>query len=160
MAPSGFWNFAVAGYGRDGVSSACLALQESTGADVNVVLFCVWLASGGQSLSPILGEVLAISRRWQAVIAPLRQARRELKALQDENAARTLRDRVKAAELDAERCECEALAGLAAVPDATRSHCRAEALENLRVYFSAMNFAIDPLGDGDILRIVDTLCAA
>jgi hypothetical protein len=37
---------------------------------------------------------------------------------------------------------------------------RSRALANLQCYFAAMNFSADPLGDGDILRIVDVLCMA
>ncbi|MFB3151067.1 MAG: TIGR02444 family protein, partial [Alphaproteobacteria bacterium] len=42
------WDFALVVYRRDGVAEACLALQESQGVDVNVLLFCCWLGESGR----------------------------------------------------------------------------------------------------------------
>ena len=47
--PSGeFWDFSVTLYGRPGVAPACLELQERRGLDVNVLMFCLWLAQSGR----------------------------------------------------------------------------------------------------------------
>ena len=35
-------DFALALYAREGVPPACLALQEATGLDVNILLFAAW----------------------------------------------------------------------------------------------------------------------
>ncbi|MFZ0067404.1 MAG: TIGR02444 family protein, partial [Pseudolabrys sp.] len=37
-----FWRFSLAVYSRAGVAEECLALQETAGADINVLLFCAW----------------------------------------------------------------------------------------------------------------------
>ncbi|CAK9057035.1 Uncharacterized HTH-type transcriptional regulator YdhC, partial [Durusdinium trenchii] len=46
------WAYAVALYGRDGVSDACLELQERFDADVPVLLYALWLAGRGCRLTP------------------------------------------------------------------------------------------------------------
>ena len=40
-----FWKFSLAVYATPGVAGECLAVQESLGVDVNVLLFCAWLAA-------------------------------------------------------------------------------------------------------------------
>ena len=44
-----FWKFSLAVYAAPGVPEECLAVQERYGVDVNVLLFCAWLAFGAQS---------------------------------------------------------------------------------------------------------------
>src|SRR5471030_292758 len=41
--PHPFWNFSLEIYAAEGVSGACLDLQERRGCDVNILLFCCWL---------------------------------------------------------------------------------------------------------------------
>lgn len=45
-----FWNFSLDHYKQEGVQAACLHLQDSFGADVNLVLYCLWLARQGWRL--------------------------------------------------------------------------------------------------------------
>src|ERR1700689_2436291 len=94
MAVRAFWDFAVSLYDRPGVAPACLVLQDELGLDVNLILFCIWLADSGQDLGPMRDRALDISRHWQAVIAPLRQSRRALKTLpgSDEAARQRIKD--------------------------------------------------------------------
>ena len=90
--PHPFWNFSLEIYAADGVSGACLDLQERRGCDVNVLLFCCWLgASGRPTLSADrLRAILAESTPWQArVVGPLREVRRLLKDMPSETAAVT-----------------------------------------------------------------------
>jgi len=99
------WSFALSTYARPGVEAACLRLQEQ-GADVCLLLCGAWLEQRGVALEPERMRTLQqLARPWQAqVIEPLRQLRVQwrAKAQQDEQLA-TLRERVKALELDAER---------------------------------------------------------
>ncbi len=106
-----FWQFSLRAYARPGVAAACLGLQESRGADVNVVLLTVWLASQGRRLdAATLDRVRAVSRRWQAdVVGPVRAARRAAKAM-----APGLYAQLKATELACEQAEQLALAALVA----------------------------------------------
>jgi uncharacterized protein (TIGR02444 family) len=116
--PHPFWNFSLEIYAADGVSGACLDLQERRGCDVNVLLFCCWLgASGRPTLSADrLQAILAEIAPWQAeVVKPLRQVRRLLKNMPPE-AVDATRRRVADAELAAEHAEQLTLVGLHAPP--------------------------------------------
>lgn len=117
---SDFWRFSLALYGRDGIPSACVALQDAHGLDVNLMLFALWLASRGRSVSGadlVAADAAVGSWRREAVI-PLRAVRRFLKeapAALDEAGVAALRTRVKAVELEAERLQQEALFALRSV---------------------------------------------
>lgn len=102
-----FWRVSLALYGRAGVASACLGLQDRRGADVNLLLLVLWLARRGQALDDAaLRTVAAVSRDWQAqVVGPVRTARRAAKRA----AGRALYERLKAVELECEQAEQRAL---------------------------------------------------
>jgi uncharacterized protein (TIGR02444 family) len=114
MDQTSLWNFAVALYGRPGVSEACLALQDDGGVDVPVLLYGAWLGRQGiglsqQDVAEIAGSVAA----WrEEVIVPLRRLRKRLKGgPAPAPSARTdrLRNTIKSAELSAEQIELEML---------------------------------------------------
>ena len=116
--PHPFWNFSLEIYAAEGVSGACLDLQERRGCDVNVLLFCCWLgASGRPTLSADrLRAILAEIGPWQAaIVKPLREVRRLLKDMAPESAEATRR-RVADAELAAEHAEQLKLVGLYSPP--------------------------------------------
>lgn len=142
--PHPFWNFSLELYAGEGVSEACLDLQDRRGCDVNVLLFCCWLAASGRPTltAERLRTVLAASEAWQSdVVKPLRAMRRRLKdrawpgALPETVDA--VRRRVADSELAAEHAEQLMLAGLHSPPaDRERSlekRLRA-AVGNLGVY--------------------------
>lgn len=116
--PHAFWRFSLDTYRVADVAAACLALQDSCGADVNMLLYCCWIGQDGRTLDKRdLRAALAATARWQsAVITPLRQARRALKhapgslptAWSDQ-----LRKRIGAVELDLEYVEQRMLADAA-----------------------------------------------
>lgn len=112
------WTFAVAVYGRAGVSDACLELQDAHGADVPVLLFSLWLAARGVALGDAeMRRIEAEVAPWRAeVVHPLRALRRRLKegpppAPGPET--EPLRNAIKGAELSAEKTELARLARLA-----------------------------------------------
>ena len=76
-----FWRFSVERYAVPGVAEACLALQDSAGADVNLILLALWLGSRGHRLGAADGERLAaLAADWQGpVVTPVRRVRRLLK---------------------------------------------------------------------------------
>ena len=141
--PHPFWNFSLEIYAAEGVSGACLDLQERRGCDVNILLFCCWLgASGRPTLSADrLRAILAEITPWQAeIVKPLREVRRLLKDMPPGSAPETTdatRRRVADAELAAEHAEQLRLVGLyAPLADRDRSldkRLRA-AIGNLGVY--------------------------
>ena len=123
-----FWRFSLAVYAAPGVASECLALQDTQGVDVNVLLFCAWLGSRRIVLTQDdLATIESAVRSWrEAVIRPIRAVRRDIKtrpdAGQDEIAA--LRKDVAALELRAEQIEQAMLYAMAA--DLTESTMTAE----------------------------------
>jgi uncharacterized protein (TIGR02444 family) len=125
--PCPFWDWAEAFYARPGVAETCLGLQDRHGHDVILVLFALWLAERGVRLDDrVAVRALSVSTGWrEAVVAPLRTLRRQLKAglaePPDELAPEArqpaqviaLRARIKALELASERLQILALAELA-----------------------------------------------
>jgi len=126
MNTQAFWAFSLEFYGRDGVASACMTLQDACGADVDVVLFALWCASRGTRLRVSnLDSICATVASWHLrVVQSIRQARGGLKPAPPAPfcalAAEALRQSLLAAELEAERlqhCAMEALAPPPGVDD-------------------------------------------
>jgi uncharacterized protein (TIGR02444 family) len=103
--PSDLWSFTLDFYARPGVEQACLNLQAD-GANVCMVLCGVWLqVQGVACTSQRLDEVGLLAGPWHDdVVRPLRELRTQWKtAAQHDVALGTLRNQLKALELDAER---------------------------------------------------------
>jgi uncharacterized protein (TIGR02444 family) len=106
-----FWAFSLKFYCRKGVASSCLELQESFGADVNILLYCCWIAfEGAEEIEPAeLAVIIATIEPWQSVVVQrLREIRVHMK--QDEMVnlgalSEELRQVIKTCELDAEKIE-------------------------------------------------------
>ncbi|MFV3128790.1 TIGR02444 family protein [Niveispirillum sp. KHB5.9] len=108
--PQDFWSFSLSLYATPGVAHACLLAQDSHGADVNLLLWAVWLAAQGHDLTPAeLADAQAATTPWRdEIVRPLRAIRRQLKsgpAPAPDTATESLRTQVKAAELEAERIQ-------------------------------------------------------
>jgi uncharacterized protein (TIGR02444 family) len=103
------WRFVLPFYARDGVAPACLTLQEQLGVDVNILLFAIFAqVERGVTLDQSdLASVDALMRDWRGeVIQPLRRVRTRMKSGPSpapSAATESLRNRIKAAELEAER---------------------------------------------------------
>ncbi len=171
------WNFVTTTYKEPGVEKTCLALQNRLGVDVNMVMFCIWLAyrgAGGANLAQHLGSALKLSRSWQsAMVEPLRTARNNLKdhtastgmSVPAREAATALRERIKACELDMEHMETLALYALAPEGedrgiDTPLAECKDTAQNNLTIYFAAMGVKLDPLGETHVMRILTSVFGA
>ena len=99
-----FRDFSYAVYTAPGVEEECLCLQDDHGVDVNVLMFCVYVAVvakirlSAQDVADIDNEVVGLR---DGVILPLRACRRTLKqgvaALQPEEVEQVqqFRERVK-----------------------------------------------------------------
>jgi uncharacterized protein (TIGR02444 family) len=121
--PHPFWNFSLEIYAAEGVSEACLDLQERRGCDVNILLFCCWLGASGRPTltADRLRALLKACAPWQdEVVKPLRAVRRLLKDRPwNEALPETVdatRRRVSDAELAAEHAEQLQLASLHSPP--------------------------------------------
>jgi uncharacterized protein (TIGR02444 family) len=111
---SPFWRFSLQFYRLPGAADACLALQEESGVDVNLLLFLLWHASARRRLDRADVERLeaAIAPWRNATVVPLRAVRRALKSppsLVEPGTAEAFRTRIKAIELEAERLQQEAM---------------------------------------------------
>jgi uncharacterized protein (TIGR02444 family) len=113
-----FWRFSLAVYAAPGVAPECLALQDTRGIDVNMLLFCAWLGSLRVVLTgEDLAAVEATVRSWrEQVVQPLRGVRRDIKARPDavQVDIAALRKDVAALELRAEQIEQAMLYAMAA----------------------------------------------
>ena len=119
---SDLWDWAVRAYASDGVSEACLHLQDAAGQNVPLLLWAAWTARTGRRPDADAVEAACdIARAWQdAAIAPLRSVRRALKGRNpdlDDAAREAVRAQVKAVELEAERRLLAALEALTAPPE-------------------------------------------
>lgn len=80
-------------------------MQERYGIDVNLILFCAWLAAERRVLltAEQLANCRAVVREWhERAVKPLRAARQTMKGL---GGVEPMRTQVKGLELEAERIE-------------------------------------------------------
>ncbi len=146
------WDFALVVYRRDGVAEACLALQESHGIDVNVLLFCCWLGESGRGAlgAKEMADALALVDRWhQDVVRRLRAVRTGLKGglgKIDVEYSDPLRGRIMASELDAEHVEhmtlMRAFERPAAEPMPSAEQRAKDAAGNVALYFDALGITV------------------
>lgn len=115
---SPFWQFSIKFYALPGVAPACITLQDEAGVDVNLLFFLLWNATFGRTLAK--AEVAELDRMigaWRnTTVIPLREMRRALKtapAILAPETAEAFRNRIKAAELEAERLQQEVMYALA-----------------------------------------------
>lgn len=116
---SPFWRFSIAFYRVPGVAEACIALQDRANVDVNVLFFLLWSATQGRAFNAAdVAEIEHLIGPWRDMaVVPVRNVRRALKSpppVMPPAVAEGFRTRIKAAELEAERLQQEALYGLAA----------------------------------------------
>lgn len=113
-----FWTYSLSVYGKDGVSAACIALQDRHGLDVNLLLYCLWNGheGGGVLTQADFDRLSAASAEWNAdVICRLRAARLAIKtgfAALPAELRDTFRKRILEIEIDGERAEQLLLAPL------------------------------------------------
>lgn len=119
----GFWAFSLGLYDRPGVAAACLELQDRCHADVNLLLLGFWRARRGYPgwAAGELERVEAAVAPVNAVLRPLREARRALKDLREaEPTADGLYAGIKALELKLEQVAQAWLAAASRVSPAQR----------------------------------------
>ena len=101
------WDFSLLHYALPGVAEACLQLQDGHGANVNLLLWCVWLEQRGLVLDEVrLRNAQQRIHSWdEHYVIPLRHLRRRMKAEFGvaDAAIEQLRNQIKQAELLAEK---------------------------------------------------------
>ena len=114
--PQKFWTFSLELYDAEGVAAACLELQDAYQLDVNLILFCFWHGSAyGKIDQELLQNIIKLSIEWRSgVVQPLRSARSWMKLNSNPSEQfDSLRERIKADELMAEKYQQEKIASLA-----------------------------------------------
>lgn len=162
------WDFAVSVYVHDPVQRVSLSLQDTLGADVNLILYCLWLGATGRG--QIDGDNFAtlseaVSVWHKQVIVPLRAARRQLgdpPARVSPSAAKALRASVKDNELAAERIELDMLEdALDRSPVAHDIERRKRDMQNsLTAYFEFMGVPGSEDLDDAIATLIDACFSA
>lgn len=103
--PENVWTFAVTLYAKDGVADDCLLAQDHYGLDVPALLFALYRAARKEGFNACDVQE-TVRDHANRIVEPLRKARQGLKLVSwriDAQAGETLRDKVKAAELEAEQ---------------------------------------------------------
>jgi uncharacterized protein (TIGR02444 family) len=148
-----FWRFSLAIYKPADVAAECLALQETAGVDVNLLLFCAWLGTRAIVLSQSdIEAACRVVAPWQnSVVRPMRSVRRHIKT-QYGDAFENLRSRVKDDELQAEQIEQAMLFAYAQgiQSSSTGSDHRDAVARNVNAYISMMSGAA-PVPDASLL---------
>lgn len=147
MARNPFWSYSLRVYKRPGMASACIALQDRAGVDVNLLLFCLWAGRSRIVLRPTtVKAALAVSNEWRShIVEPLRSVRRHLKdPAQASMVLRALRERVLALELQAERLQQDAFYALASPVKPGKGEPAMLAADNLAAYCRAAGIRLAP----------------
>ncbi len=147
-----FWDFSLALYARPGVAESCLRLQDGLGLDVNLLLYACWKASRGVERPSPDGWRLLVAETavWRSqVVEPLRGVRRFLKDAEATPWSAGLRERIKAAELDAEHAGQLATATLAGTGGAAAGG----ALETMLDYIGVLEVAPSDVDRSDLAAI-------
>ena len=152
------WDFVLAYYGQKGFSEAAIALQDSSGVDVNMILFLMWLAAQRKALPAAdikaLGET---SHNWQkSVVVPIRAVRRLLKEnapLVEQEAALAYRKKVQALEIEGEQLQLNAMATASqTLKPVTGSSSEQAARDNLAAFSAATGVTIPSASIDTFLR--------
>ena len=150
----GFWAFSIRIYGKPDVPSACLALQNEYGLDVNLLLYCCWLGTHGAQLdSAALARALELAGPWaEHVVRPLRHARTWMKHDSDARGQlppdvyAELRESIKTIELEAERLEqltLEAITTHSILRSVSKDEAASCTSTNLLLYTSEAGITLD-----------------
>lgn len=111
---SALWDFSTRTYRIPQVETACLNLQDTVNADVNIILYCCWMGEQRHALSSEqLKLLMETTDPWQnSILKPLRNARRMMKqhiiAMPAELLEQTINN-MSEMEINAERMEQQAL---------------------------------------------------
>lgn len=110
VAVADLWSYSLSRYRRNGVPPLCLTLQDCHGADVNLVLFALWLGEQRFTIrdDEAARQIRAAVSDWHRdAVVPLRSVRRWLKNrdFPDPNARDALRAAIQRSEIEAERLE-------------------------------------------------------
>ena len=141
-----FWDFSNQLYEKIGIAEICLNLQDELEVDVNLLLFCYWIARFRHVPSKAeWAKIYKFSIDWQKhTVKPIRNARKSLSIKRTSNLEYTdhteLRRQLKINELRAEKIQQDTIQSFIKVKSReNNSFSSDEALTNLSYYFSLLN---------------------
>ena len=141
-----FWDFSNQLYEKIGIAEICLNLQDELEVDVNLLLFCYWIARFRHVPSKAeWTKIYKFSIDWQKhTVKPIRNARKSLSIKRTSNLEDTdyteLRRQLKINELRAEKIQQDTIQSFIKVKSKeNNSFSSDEALTNLSYYFSLLN---------------------
>jgi uncharacterized protein (TIGR02444 family) len=107
-----FWRFSLSVYKQNEVAQECLALQETSDTNINLLLFCAWAGTQGIVLSSenIETASMAVAVWEETIVRALRGMRQKIKSF-GAAGLEDFRARVKDIELEAEKVEQAILFG-------------------------------------------------
>jgi uncharacterized protein (TIGR02444 family) len=162
------WNFVIELYAKQGVSQACLLLQDQSGVDVSFLLTALFYSARRQ-VDLTADEIEKLDRHISAwrneTVLPLRNRRRRLKegnpAVKGHSAGELYRQ-IKAAELLAEQLEIGALVQqLEQIPgNPASAQPNRTTIEGVVKYFAGASEPGNQLGDAAIQSAISVLDAA
>jgi uncharacterized protein (TIGR02444 family) len=162
------WNFVIELYAKQGVSQACLLLQDQLGVDVSFLLTALFYSARRQ-VDLTVEEIEKLDRHISArrieTVLPLRNLRRRLKegnpAVEGHSAGELYRQ-IKAAELLAEQLEIGALVQqLEQIPgNPARAPSGRTTIEHVVKHFADASKLGHRLGEAIIQNAVSILVAA
>jgi len=148
LPASPFWTFTLAVYRKEGVSPACIALQDRLGLDVNFLLLCLYAGSRGRKLEAhdFAGLEERVAPWRKHVIHPLRAVRRWLKEQQllEKPPSDQLRRGVLGYEIESEGVQQRLMEAAVVIPEGTAS--APTAAGNLKSYLAWARVSV---GDPD-----------
>jgi len=148
LPASPFWTFTLAVYQKEGVSPACIALQDRLGLDVNFLLLCLYAGSRSRALAA--DDFARVEERvapWRKnVIHPLRGVRRWLREQQllEKAPSDQLRRGVLGHEIESEGVQQRLMEAGVTIPEGASS--APTAASNLKSYLA---WARAKTGDAD-----------
>ena len=160
-----FWDFSLEVYMSEGVGTACIKLQSALALDVNVLLYCLWVAASRRGV--ITPDQLASLREsvkdWhQEVVRALRGVRTRMKedfGSGHQDLVEQLRRRVQQTEIDCEHIEQLMLSvSLDLEVDDARPDdiLLIDAVSNLETYFGTLGF-ISNTDRGNVAHILSAV---
>ena len=154
-----FWRYSLELYAREGMSRALIALQDRRGADVNLLLYCCWMASSGRgrlSTNDLRRAEAAIADWRDEVTIPLRALRNRIKGSPERWAlpgASDVRRRVLETEIASERVTQGILESVEISPGRSEGGA-GDARASLLTYFEVIGVEPDDLDRAELETIL------
>lgn len=167
LAENPFWDFSVALYSDESVATQCLSMQDDWDADVNLLLYGIWLAHHG--IAWTIDEITTLQKEFEpwrkTTIMPLRTVRRRLRF----QTKRRYYNFLKALELRAERHQQDRLwlhwqtshPSLSTTPASDALFAK-QVTENLRLYLQRLEMrprsqSMFPKAEDQLLALTATI---